>query len=60
MKGGFAMKFAGKQYAKQRLQVGKKAALVILGEGIDHEFGFRLTPEDAHWLRANLCQILTS
>lgn len=58
--GGFATKFAGKQYAKQRLKVGENAALVVLGEGIDHEFGFRLTPEDAHWLRANLCQILTS
>ncbi|MGB0578382.1 MAG: hypothetical protein ACPGVU_01650 [Limisphaerales bacterium] len=58
--GNFAMEFADKQYAKQRLQAGKNAALAVFGEGGDHEFGYRLTPEDAHWLRANLCQILTS
>lgn len=54
--GGFALKMAEKQYAKER----DGAALVVFGDGVDHEFGYRLTAEDAHWLRASLCQILTS
>jgi hypothetical protein len=59
--GDFAMKFADKQYAKKRLQVGKdKPSLVVFGDGVDRQFGYQLTPEDAHWLRASLCQILSS
>ena len=59
--GDFALKFADRQYAKQRFEVGSNsAALFVLGEGVDHEFGYELTPEEAHWLRASLCQILTS